>query len=680
MILDADALYALIPPVYREQDAALGVEGGPGPLREIIEIVAAQLGLIDAEVDQLYDDAFIETCNTWVVPYIGDLVGYTPLNASINARLSPRAEVANTIRYRRWKGTATILEQLATDVTGWSAVAVEFFQKLRMTQFVNHVRLDSLGTVDVRNADVASSVGTPFDATAHRVDVRSIRSRRGRYNIPNVGVFVWRLGAFANSDNPSDARRVDDGHYLFDPLGFDVPLVNLPAERPPFTRTQPGDVPAPLSRRGLAASGPPFDFSIAVASATPIPAADVDICDLSAWNTPAGTPQLTGGYTVAVDPQLGRIWFPPGKVGANTPVLVTYAYAFSGGYGAGFYQRALQGMPTLSVTRDPGTLTTTMTLAGAFNSALGMTANPIVEYADNVTDASASTTLTIANGQAVTIRAADTRRPVLTGPLTIDSTVDLNRSATLVLDGFALGGGISVIGQPQGTLVLILRRCTIAAGPSGNAIYWNNGPQGTVTVEQSLCGPIVVDAAVVDVAISNSVVDAGTGVALSAGTATIDRSTVFGSASVDAIALVENAIVTGPVTSLRTQSGCVRFSYLPLSSQVPQRYRCQPDSAAEAAIAAAAAADPSLSQTQLTAIGHVAAEQTVPQFSSIDAGTPAYAQLSSWTPREIAAGAEDDGEMGVYHDLFNGLREANLLYRLDENLRIGLEAGVLHAS
>ena len=62
MMLDADNLYALLPEVYRERDTALGVNGEPGPLRELIGIVADQLALVDAEIDRLYDDAFIETC------------------------------------------------------------------------------------------------------------------------------------------------------------------------------------------------------------------------------------------------------------------------------------------------------------------------------------------------------------------------------------------------------------------------------------------------------------------------------------------------------------------------------------------------------------------------------------------------------------------------------------------
>jgi hypothetical protein len=679
MMLTADNLYALLPAVYRERDAALGVDGGPGPLRELIEIVAGQLALVDAEIDQLYDDAFIETCAQWVVPYIGDLVSYVPLNANVSSALSPRAEVANTIRYRRWKGTVTILEELASDVTGWSARAVEFFTLLATTQFVNHLRLQSLGAADIRHHAVASTAGTPFDRNSHAVEVRRIRSKRGRFNIPNVGIYVWRLDAFANPDDPSNAFRVGDGHYTFDPLGGDRALVNVPkAKKSPFTRTTPADVPAPLGVRATAEAGPPFVFSIHDATGARIPDTQVDICDLSGWTTAAGTPNLPAPYVVAVDPALGRIWFKPGTIAATQPVLVTYGYAFSGPYGAGFYARAPQGQATLFVTRDPATLQPDMTMTGAINTALGGDTSAIVEYADNVTDASAATVVTMAGGENVTVRAADRRRPVLLGSLTVNANVPSGQSGTLVLEGLLLGAGLIVTGS--GTLELIVRNCTIRPDKNDNdGIAWS-GASGTLTLEHSLCTTIVLPTTDVDASISDSIVDAGTATALTAGSVSIVRSTVFGSATVREVGLISNSIITGTVTSTRTQHGCVRYSYLPGDSVVPQRYRCQPDGAAQAAIDAAAIADPTLTPTQLKAIGDLAAAQVAPQFTDTDAGDPAYAQLSVWCPPQISAGADDGGEMGVFHDLFGEIREANLLYRLDENLRISLDAGVLHAS
>jgi len=118
----AERLLDLLPAVYRIRDAEAG-----GVLRELLGVLADQAEVVSEDLSQQYDDQFIETCARWVAPYIGDLVGYRVLHGVVPEVASPRAEVANTIAYRRRKGTASVLEQLARDVTGWPARVVEFF-------------------------------------------------------------------------------------------------------------------------------------------------------------------------------------------------------------------------------------------------------------------------------------------------------------------------------------------------------------------------------------------------------------------------------------------------------------------------------------------------------------------------------------------------------------------------
>ena len=163
------------------------------------------------------------------------------------------------------------------------------------------------------------------------------------------------------------------------------------------------------------------------------------------------------------------------------------------------------------------------------------------------------------------------------------------------------------------------------------------------------------------------------------GALTLVRSTVLGEIVCREVVLVENCIVTATATSTRRQAGCVRYSYLTLDSLVPQRYRCQPDTAIRAALAAATLADPSMTSAQEAALSANVAFSIVPQFTALDYGNPSYAQLSAVCPLEISAGADDGGEMGIFHDLFTALREKNLGVRLSEYIRLGLEAGVLHA-
>jgi hypothetical protein len=69
-----------------------------------------------------------------------------------------------------------------------------------------------------------------------------------------------------------------------------------------------------------------------------------------------------------------------------------------------------------------------------------------------------------------------------------------------------------------------------------------------------------------------------------------------------------------------------------------------------------------------------------PQFNSIRYGTPSYCQLAENCAEEIKRGADDESEMGVFHDLFQPQREANLRIRLDEYVPAGADVGVIFAS
>src|SRR4249920_2982802 len=99
---EAERLYNLLPAVYRVRDADQG-----GALGALCEVIAEEIAALRENLDQLYDDQFIETCAEWVAPYIGDLIGYRPIHGVTPRTISARAEVANTIAYRRRKGTAT---------------------------------------------------------------------------------------------------------------------------------------------------------------------------------------------------------------------------------------------------------------------------------------------------------------------------------------------------------------------------------------------------------------------------------------------------------------------------------------------------------------------------------------------------------------------------------------------
>ncbi|WP_232312681.1 hypothetical protein [Enterovibrio coralii] len=69
--LSPESLYQLLPEVYRRRDEEQGF-----PLKALMEILAEQAGVVKHDIDRLYDNQFIDTCDEWAAAYLGELVGY----------------------------------------------------------------------------------------------------------------------------------------------------------------------------------------------------------------------------------------------------------------------------------------------------------------------------------------------------------------------------------------------------------------------------------------------------------------------------------------------------------------------------------------------------------------------------------------------------------------------------
>lgn len=669
--MNRDDLFALLPAVYRIRDAEQG-----GPLRELLGVIAEQLAIVDESLDQFYDDQFIETCAEWVAPYIGDLIGYRPLHGVVPRVASPRAEVANTIRYRRRKGTASMLEQLARDVTGWPARGVEFFERLVWTQYMNHIRPGRGGTPDLRNATALEFVGTAFDDLAHTPDVRRIVTGLGRYNIPNVGIFLWRVAAVPLRRSPLSAVDGTRRRFRFDQLGTDQPLYGEPRTEEEISHlAEPFDVPLPLSRRWLSAHqahyyGP--DRSLLVDVVDGSMPATVRVCDLSDTGGGWAHEPTPGSDTVAIDPVLGRVFFAD-PVAANATPVGTFHYGSALEIGGGGYDRGDPPVPD----DPPASVEAGAPLQPALDAMAG---GGIVEVQDSwryeETAALAPTA-----GAHLTLRSANRQRPLLLagGPIQLDG----DAGSTVVIDGLLIAGGPLVLPAQSDVEPrhLILRHCTLVPGltrteadepaspgePSLQVLH----PFAEVTIERCVLGPIVavegatvsVKDSVVDACAPDLVAYAGDGEGFGGELRTAE-STVVGRVRATRVDISNSILLArlpdpppvtdawpAPVWVQRRQVGCFRFSYAPAGSRLPRRYRDQP-----------------------TEPWHR------PHFTSLRYGDPGYAQLRVSTPDAIRRGADDDGEMGVTHYLHQPQRETNLRLRLDEYLRFGLEAGFIYAS
>lgn len=663
MSIDAQRLYELLPAIYRIRDAEQG-----GQLQALLAVVADQLGVLQEDLAQLYDDQFIETCAPWVVSYIGDLIGYRALHTNVPNVGIPRAEVAHTIAFRRRKGTATMLEQLARDVTGWNARAVEFFQVLSWTQHMNHLRAESQFAPDLRRHDELERLNGAFESIAHTVDVRGTQ-QGAKYNIHNVGIFFWRLDAYSLTLSPaSPAVPGDTQRYTFNPLGLSEPLFTRPQPETQIDHlAEPINVPEPISRRVLDAQmseyyGP--DKSIYVEG---FDLDAVDACNLSDIGGGAWAHMPSAGR-ISIDPALGRV-----AIGApqTKPPRVTYHYGFSAPLGGGEYdQSSTMGTELPLVTSVPAP---SVTLQAAVNLLLNGGAAEVSDSGRY----DESLSIDVTDDQHLELRAADKHRP----SIFLAAPMDINGGArsTVTLSGLLINGGPIRISGGSANKIKTLRivHCTLV--PTAQPCLVVETPDVEIQIDHSIVGAIRV-AQGAKVTIMDSIVDATlpTEVALgapdgvaAAGTLTIVNSTMIGKLHTEEILLASNTIFyaeLGPgdpwllpgnpgtaVRSDRKQAGCVRFCYVPWSAIVPRRHRCVPASSHDVA-------------------------RVRPQFTSTHYGDPGYGQLAMATPTEIRTGADDEGEIGAFHLLFQPQREENLRARLREYLRFGLEAGIFYAT
>jgi hypothetical protein len=752
-----DRLYDLLPAVYRIRDVDYGK-----PLEAVLQIIGEQVDLVEEDIARLYDNWFIETCEDWVVPYIAELVGYRPVVDTGEAGscvdrdrarrriLIPRREVANTILYRRRKGTLAVLEALANDIAGWPARAVEYYTNVAWNQALNHLHLDRARTVDVRLGALLGLGGSPFDTLGRNVDVRRVNSRKtvGRHNSPSVAVFVWRRKSYQVTQTPAVCvEKAGPQSFTFSVLGNDAPLYLRPEPEPDLAHIADElNLPVPIRRAVLAEhkdhlvapSASLFIWTGVKKGKTltlePVPADRIVVADLSGWT------YLPRRGTVAVDPVLGRIAFPPQQPPKNG-VWVSYRYGFSADMGGGEYDRPIS-QPTGSVTYAVSQESALDTIGKALDR--WRTEQPrhaVIEIDDSRVYVEPIQVEFAAGQESLQLRAGNGRRPVI-------RLLDWQTSQPDALTVFGKGGdrftldGIMVTGrglQVSGDLKqLTIRHSTLVPGwgldsdcrpqrPTEPSLEVFS-PNVCVIVEHSIVGSIQINPVVpppaddaatyaevpefevqqarcegtgpevrldpIRLCISDSIVDATSykGEAIGAPgcpvahvVLTIARSTVIGQVQVRAIDLGENSIFKGRITVARRQHGCLRFSYVTPESRTPPRFHCQPDlvgSAAAQALRAHAVENglPPPTEAEIAAAQRCEWIRVRPQFGSTRYGTPTYCQLALGGPREIARGADDESEMGAFHDLFQPQREANLAARLDEFVPSGADVGIILAS
>jgi hypothetical protein len=729
--LTAGDLYKLFPAIYQLRDAERG-----SPLLALARVLAEQGAIVEDDIAKLYENWFIETCDEWVVPYIGEQVGVRGLrDLGDDLPFSRRALVANTIGYRRRKGTARVIEQLAFDTTGWRAIAVEFFERLGWSQHVNHVRPGSGGTASVARAEQLEHTGGPFDVLARTVDVRRIETGRGRYNIPNIGVFLWRLEAHRMIRAELRDAGVPGGWHVH-PFGVGTALFNPPqSDTGVDERTRERQAPVPLRRRPLhdelearrhaLANGidPPhywFDtrpirrsempFEVVLDGVT-VPPDRVRVCDLSNWTQPPDSAdyvrQEPDGTTsvvslpidAAVDPVLGRVALAPASTA--TDVRLTYSYGAVADIGGGPYDRrgsaaAVMDRPVtwqLGVSREePGSSEIVATLTEAIAAWNVQPAGSVglIAIMDNSTYVEALTggdAILVPEGSRLIVIAADW--PALPVPNGLPGEVARTLGR---IDPTGrrphLRGAIDVTGtapaDSETAGELILNGITIEG-----QIRALGGNLGRLHVAHStILGGTPALAVVAGNAglqmILERVVSGPVAVTVAVDDIRILETILLGTPGLDAPAspvTVIRSTIVGDTSVLRIEASDSIFDGALVAAR--RQEGCVRFSwlglGSDTPRRYRCQPDLALADAPNSEHDSIRARLAPPYTSVVD-GHAAFGQLASSVAIELATGAEDGSEMGAFSHLRQPQRLANFHSQLPDYLRFGLEAGVIYAS
>lgn len=545
----ADKLWNLLPAVYRAADTD-SLERN-GPLRELVNRIGAQAAITRRSIDRLWEDQSIETCDDWVVPYIADLLA-TNLVASLDGR-GQRLDVAKTIYYRRRAGTVALLEELAHNITGWEARVVEFFRRLGRTRHGFDPEIGLLGETnrslqtaeglvgeltntciggwaDLRNVYGALQAQSPFgiyaeprppsafDEFFHTADFRKGRSRVGWYNIPRLGVFVWRLYSFPLSEQDpdnllttpvQDANPLCPTHYTFDPTGREIPLFAATQSREnrfgkKWVSPEEWQLPTPISRALLdldkarqldKTSAPASKINELYSAGTALHS--VGVFKDSVFNL---LPFADGSITI--NPERGTFTDTNSTPTDPAALRVWYHYGFSSTIGAGVYDRRILGE---KLSPPPAPLLSATSGGGAVPDP---GAKGTVTIADSLTYDSPADVGSPATGiKNVRLWADNQKRPLIRLAPLRDWIFTADTGARLRLEGLFVSGGDIVLRGDFANVTIAC--CTFDPGGSGEAAQpptifaksidqrdlapcriWVEGEIRELEVDRSIIGPI----------------------------------------------------------------------------------------------------------------------------------------------------------------------------------------------
>ena len=672
----AGKLWSLLPAIYQTLDATSTFDtNNPnppnGPLREIVNRIGAQCATLRRSIDRMWEDQSIESCDNWVIPYIGAQLA-TNLVSSLDAR-SRRLEVFKTIYYRQRKGTLPILEEIAANTTGWDARVIEMSRRMARARHGLDpmlpwpagavLRTPAGGYADLRDNYVASRVGTSIDEFSYTTDVRLGQGHTGWYNIPQLGIFLWRLDSVPVQGVTPVAASDDENQYTFDPTGRDIPLFVAPEAQAFDTNwasRREAQLPGPIDLLLLRHSLSKLYASTQTPNSIGLYLATHDAMTLVPLDEISTDFRDTTRYVI--DPAHGRFTTPAEPQAPTARLAVSYCYGVPSTIGAGAYDRGPVPSPGVLQTVSGGGANLPGATSGTVQIADSLTYDQAPDYAIDST--AVGLVLSAGNLQRPLIRFAPVSLELAQWTFTADMCNGVG--GTLRLDGLFVSGGDIVLAGSFEKVVLSTSTLDPGAWDGTAAQLAIDGQpllpshliiSGTVrslVIDRCILGPVTTtDTANVErITITNSilqVVAPNDAISITTGETRMQGCTILGNASFRQLE-ASDSLFYGEVTVADNQRGCMRFSAFTPGSVLPSQYEC------------------------------VELDPRQALFASTVFGQPDYGRLLATVGQKISAGAENGSEMGVYFRDENPIKESSLMIKYQEFMPIGLNPVLIYVT
>ncbi len=128
-----EQLYQLLPEVYRTRDKTAGqgsVTAGDESLARYLDAHGHMLDLIHSTLKQQLDDALPESCQDWLLPYFAQLLAANIVSPDSEGK---HAEIKHAVSWRQRKGTLKCAEEIAEAVGQMEVEIQEGWKRVAMT-------------------------------------------------------------------------------------------------------------------------------------------------------------------------------------------------------------------------------------------------------------------------------------------------------------------------------------------------------------------------------------------------------------------------------------------------------------------------------------------------------------------------------------------------------------------